>query len=157
MTVALKIGHATRLDILAHLRECDASFQPTLSSRVDLARYAEKIHQQAVTFEAWHGSRLVGLVASYLNNERNQTGYITSVSTAPDWMGRGTARALMEMALGYAGSRGFMAVDLEVGENNLPAMALYHRLGFEVQGHADGMVKMTWMQARHQSQTGRSE
>ena len=156
MTLVFKIGHATSGDILAHLRECDKSFHPVLSSRVDLVNYSEKIFRQAVTFEAWHGSNLVGLVASYFNDLQTRVGFITSVSTVPEWKGRGSARTLMVMALGYADSHGFQAVNLEVGEENLSALGLYHRLGFEEQGHTNGMLILTWVNAGNTAQMRRS-
>ena len=157
MTLEFHTGRATYADILSHLQECDASFLPALSSRVDLASYAKKISCSAVTFEAWHGHRLVGLVASYFNDQNSGVGFITSVSTAPDWKGRGAGRALMTMALDYAESHGFMTVNLEVGESNLSALGLYDRLGFVKKGHANGMVSMTWIKTKDGRQMGRSE
>lgn len=95
---------------------------------------------------------LVRLVASYFNDMEARVGYITSVSMAPDWKGRGGARTLMIMALGYAQSQGFKAVTLEVGEDNLPARSLYHKLGFEEEGHTNGVVNMRWAKVGDRSQ-----
>jgi ribosomal protein S18 acetylase RimI-like enzyme len=43
---------------------------------------------------------------------------------------RGAARALLAHVLAHAGSLGLCAVQLEVRASNLPALTLYHSLGF---------------------------
>lgn len=143
MTISFCTGRAARGAILAHLRACDATFEPVLSDRVDLAEYAEKLSRKAVTFEAWEGDLLVGLVAGYFNDLATREGFITTVSTHPDFTGRGSASALMAMALRYAADHGFEALSLDVGEHNQPAQNLYRKWGFERIGVSNGMIRMT--------------
>lgn len=143
MTVSFSTGQATGGDILTHLRACDATFEPVLSGRVDLVEYAEKLSRKAITFEAWEGDRLVGMVAGYFNDLTAREGFITTVSTHPEFTGRGSASTLMAMALRYAADHGFEAVSLEVGKHNQPAQNLYRKWGFERIGMSDGMIRMT--------------
>lgn len=143
MTVSFCTGQATCGDILAHLRACDATFEPVLSGRVDLVEYAEKLSRKAVTFEAWEGDLLVGLVAGYFNDATTREGFITTVSTLPEFTGRGSASALMAMALRYAADHGFETLSLDVGEHNQPAQNLYRKWGFEPVGLSEGMLRMT--------------
>lgn len=151
MTVSFRSGQATRGDILTHLRACDATFEPLLSGRVDLVEYAEKLSQKAITFEAWEGDLLVGLVAGYFNDLTTREGFITTVSTHPAFTGRGSASALMAMALRYAADHGFEALSLDVGENNHPAQNLYRKWGFERIGESEGMIRMTCRNLDRQS------
>lgn len=151
MSLEFKVGHAASSDILAHLRDCDASFNPVLSNRVNLVDYSEKLSHQAVTFEAWQGARLVGLIAAYFNNLEAREGFISTVSTLPELTGRGSASTLMDMVLRYAGELGFTALSLEVGESNLPALNLYRKWGFEGVGTTNGMVRMRCTQFGRQS------
>jgi ribosomal protein S18 acetylase RimI-like enzyme len=143
VTVSFRTGQATRGEILAHLRACDATFEPVLSGRVDLDDYAEKLSRKAITFEAWEGDVLVGLVAGYFNDLTTREGFITTVSTHPGFTGRGSASALLAMALRYAADHGFEALSLDVGEHNQSAQNLYRKWGFERIGISEGMIRMT--------------
>lgn len=151
MTISFSTGQATCGEILTHLRACDAAFEPLLSGRVNLDEYAEKLSRKAITFEAWEGDRLVGLVAGYFNDLATQEGFITTVSTHPEYTGRGSASALMAMALRYAADHGFEAVSLEVGEHNQPALNLYQKWGFKRIGTSGGMIRMTCRSLDRQS------
>jgi GNAT superfamily N-acetyltransferase len=86
---------ATKEDVQAHLEECSGTFTPNLRFKVDIEEYSTKIKSQARTFEAWSGKSLVGLVAAYMNDYRTRIGFVTSVSVAKDFMGRGIASALL--------------------------------------------------------------
>lgn len=151
MTISFSTGQATCGEILAHLRACDVSFEPVLSGRVDLDEYAEKLSRKAITFEAWEGDRLVGLVAGYFNDLTAREGFITTVSTHPEFTGRGSASALMAMALRYAADHGFEALSLEVGTHNQPALNLYQKWGFERIGTSGEMIRMTCRSLNRQS------
>ncbi len=94
--IEFREGTATKEDIHAHLEECDGGFHPKLSLKVDIGEYAAKIRARARTFEAWSGEKLVGLVAAYMNDRATRTGFITSVSVATSFVGRGIASALLD-------------------------------------------------------------
>jgi len=127
------IGHelntASGEDIARHLALCDDSFEPALSSRVNLRAYAMKIESNAERFEAWSGNALAGLVAVYLDRERSRA-YVTNVSVLPALGSQGIATALLRRCILHAHVAGVAQVALEVGVHNLPAIALYKRLGF---------------------------
>lgn len=55
---------------------------------------------------------------------------ILTIAVSPGWRGRGIAGALMAAAMDYFRSRGVDRVRLEVRPDNLPAIKLYHHLGF---------------------------
>ncbi len=86
--------------MLAHLLRCDASFTPPLSSRVDLAAYAEKLVARARRWEAWAEGDLVGLVAVYADASVGGTGFVSNVSVDPPRRGTGVARQLLTDAIG---------------------------------------------------------
>jgi ribosomal protein S18 acetylase RimI-like enzyme len=52
----------------------------------------------------------------------------------PEFRGRGVGRRLIEATLIAARGKGLMRIDLEVREDNLPAVSLYRRSGFLVEG-----------------------
>jgi GNAT superfamily N-acetyltransferase len=57
---------------------------------------------------------------------------IGNVSVLPEYRRRGIARQLVEESVQYAHSRGASRIMLDVIDGNLPAQALYEKLGFEV-------------------------
>ena len=133
-TVEYRQGTATVEEIHAHLAACSARHRPALAPRIDLPEYAQKIFRNAVTFEAWAGGTLVGLVAAYLNDATARTGYITNVSVTADYAGCGVASRLMDACRARAAATGMRSLALEVGKANTAAIALYRKLGFEVSG-----------------------
>ena len=60
-------GTLDSLEFLAYLREVDDLLIPRLSSRVDLAEYAERVTDRAVLFVAKDGEKWVGVEAVYFN------------------------------------------------------------------------------------------
>jgi ribosomal-protein-alanine N-acetyltransferase len=141
--VRYAVDEATVADIGAHLLRCDRHFVPRLSQRVDIAAYAAKLREAAVTFEAWDGATLVGLVAAYLNDPGGEAGFVTSVSVEAGFQGEGIGDALMHNCVDRARSRGFKRVGLEVGAANEKAIGLYRRHGFEAGGTTGEFLKMT--------------
>jgi ribosomal protein S18 acetylase RimI-like enzyme len=128
--IEFREGTATKEDIQAHLERCDRDFSPSLSLKVNIEEYSRKIRARANTFEAWSGNALVGLVAAYMNDPGTRTGFITSVSVAKEFMGRGIASALLEHCLNRSRQEGMKAVRLEVSLESREAIHLYKNFGF---------------------------
>ena len=61
-------------------------------------------------------------------------GYISNVATAPGYRRRGTAAALLLRLEERARALGLAFLTLEVRESNLPARALYAKLGYAAVG-----------------------
>ena len=121
---------ASAAEIAEHLLRCDADFVPRLSSRVELQNYARKIANKAIRFEAWSGGTLIGLVATYCNDQVMRIAYITSVSLLQEWTGKGIGARLVVQCTAYAKVSGMQKISLEVAQNNTPAIKLYEKGGF---------------------------
>lgn len=132
-TTTFTQNKATIACLRAHLIEADACFVPPLSSRLDLATYAAKLHSRAERLEAWDGKVLVGLVAVYCNAN---SAFVSSVSVVPRWQRRGVARQLMGHCLCLASMHQMPFITLEVCSQALPAISLYRSLGFELQAES---------------------
>ena len=123
--------NASEAGIIAkHLRACDDAFVPTLSSRVDIEAYAQKLVARSERFEAWSEGVLVGLLAVYCNDLDGRVAYITSVSVMPIWHGHGIASGLIARCVESATALGHTAIELEVGVRNEAAAHLYQEHGF---------------------------
>jgi ribosomal protein S18 acetylase RimI-like enzyme len=128
--IEFREGTATQEDIQAHLEGCDANFSPRLSFKVEIGEYSRKISAKARTFEAWCGDTLVGLVAAYLNDRSARSGFITNVSVANAFIGRGIAAELLDRCLDRSRQEGMEAIGLEVSMESHEAIRLYEKLGF---------------------------
>jgi ribosomal protein S18 acetylase RimI-like enzyme len=126
----LRDDGATRDELLAHLLACDADFIPPLSSRVDLATYADKLLRHAARIEAWQDGRLVALVAMYCNDARDRRAFVTSVSVEPSLRGTGLGQRMMARAFERAAAAGMARIALELHGDNHAARRLYEKAGF---------------------------
>jgi ribosomal protein S18 acetylase RimI-like enzyme len=136
-----KMKEADEADILVHLQACDANFSPPLSQRVALEGYSKKIHDLAVTFEAWIGTTLAGLVAMYVDTDK-QMAFITNVSVLKGFMGRGMAADLVREAIDYCKHKKINVIRLEVTENNGGAIRLYEKFNFMKYDRKDNLYLM---------------
>lgn len=137
--IAFRTNQSSFDDICAFLLECDATFVPPLSQRVNIEEYARKLRSLSRTFEAWNGRTLVGLVAAY-RDELAVTGFISTVSVLPIAAGLGIAYALLKQYLHDATDGRIRVVQLEVSPQAVVAIHLYTKLGFAVT-RQDGVMQ----------------
>jgi ribosomal protein S18 acetylase RimI-like enzyme len=130
--VEYRLNQASAAEIAEHLLRCDDDFMRLLRARVEIAVYAAKLKRQAMTFEAWSGGTLAGLVAAYCNDHTNRLAYITSVSVLKAWRSKGIALHLMRQCIDHASSSGMRRIGLEVAHGNVAAVKLYEDCGFVV-------------------------
>ena len=129
--------------ICSHLQSCDQQFQPLLSSRVDIPDYAEKLHANSTTFEAWDDETLVGLVAAYIGTQSLPTeAFISNVSVLKAYCRQGIAGRLMESVHREAVGKRLSKVALQVSSGNDPAIRLYSALGYEVTEEQGDQISM---------------
>lgn len=131
MTIAYKENTATPEQISNHLKLCNNQFVPPLDTYVDIAPYAQKIYNYAFRVEAWHNQDLAGLVAAYLNDNKDNIIYITNVSVLSAYAGKGIATELLKRTETIAKQNAFGHIQLEVKKENQNAIQLYHKLGFQ--------------------------
>jgi len=61
-------------------------------------------------------------------------GHITNIAVDPSWRRQQIASAMMRKLLEAADERGLRALTLEVRAGNQPAISLYRKFGFQVEG-----------------------
>ena len=128
--VKYKTKTAGEEEIFLHLKECNGYFIPPLEKKVNIREYSKKIFERSVTFEAWADRSLIGLIAAYLNDKENHTGFITNVSIVKDYKGKGIASALIKMCFQHSKNTGIDAICLEVSPENKAAISFYKKTGF---------------------------
>jgi len=135
--VMYKMNSADALDIANHLHICDPYFNPSLSSRLLINTYANKLFEKSQRFEFWDDCSLIGLVAAYCNDPLQRTSFITSVSIIPTYHGQGLAKKLILICIDHLKQKSFTSIELEVYDQNNIAKNLYHNLGFS-ESHNNG-------------------
>ena len=65
-------------------------------------------------------------------------GHITNVAVHPDFRGKGLGREIVEFLIAEGEKEGVTSQTLEVRPSNMPALALYGRLGFTEEGRRKG-------------------
>lgn len=140
--ISYRVDTAGEADIETHLRACDTSFEPPLSSRIALHEYAHKLSTRSVRCEAWVDGSLAGLVAVYCNDINTGIAFVTSVSVLPCWTGRGIAMRLMSTCMEQARAAGMRQITLEAGRGNLGAIGLYQKIGFVTDQQAGSAITM---------------
>lgn len=133
--LSYSINKAQSIDILNHLCICNTLFIPPLSERVDIEIYVSKLINFSVRFEAWNGAILTGLLAIYTNDRSNKIAYITNISVIPSFHKNGIASKLLTESIVYTKSIGFNSIRLEVNSLNKPAIFLYQKFGFKIEGN----------------------
>ena len=82
------------------------------------------------------GEEVVGqLTLSVYTNPRTRHSGHFGIAVRDDWLGRGVGTALMEACLDLADNwLNLTRLDLRVYVDNVPAIALYKKFGFEIEG-----------------------
>jgi ribosomal protein S18 acetylase RimI-like enzyme len=119
--INFKINHSTLRDIKEHLNRCSIHYAPPLDTYVNIEKYAIKIYDKAIRFEAFNGPTLVGLIAMYVDLNK-KIGFITNVSVDIEYKGHGVGNTLINEAKTYALKNNIKVIQLEVYNENIKAI-----------------------------------
>jgi ribosomal protein S18 acetylase RimI-like enzyme len=123
------VNNTTYLQIYEHLTLCDKSFIPILSERVSIDKYSKKIFDYAIRFEAFSGTKLIGLIAAYKHSSLCEL-FITNVSIDIDYVRKNVATDLLVKLIDFSLKNNFKVVRLEVNINNRNAISFYKKHNF---------------------------
>lgn len=114
------------------IREEQARQSNRFVDGVAFEAYLRRLDERAEVVDDVAGGRCRGFVAFYCNDTLSRRAFITLVMVAPQDRASGLGRALVTRVLDRCRERGFATCQLEVGNENLAALALYRALGFVV-------------------------
>lgn len=144
--VKIYIGKTSSGDIKKHLLRCSDTFIPPLASRVNIDEYSDKLSEKAVTFSAFDGEELVGLVAAYFSMTPEGEAFISNVSVTGEYAGTGLANELLDLCINYAREHHFSGIVLEVAEINGRAVRFYENHGFITLSKNGDQLRMKYSQ-----------
>lgn len=132
-----KIVLMRREDLTAvHQLECASQSAPWSEQH-----FVDELESRVATIDLyWHGEQLAGFLCSWLIAGELQ---IQNLATLPQMRRRGIAAKLLAHAIERSQEQGLTSVCLEVRATNIPAITLYERFGFTLDGkrpsyYADG-------------------
>lgn len=157
MEIKYAFNKSTEQQIRDHLWRMDPDFSPPLHTYVDINLYARKLAINAVRIDSYYGSKLVGLIATYYNPEKEFL-YVSNISIEKDYRGKGIelSRCLVYFLAGDQELKGYdpeiqklandwltvltndakpakliiRSIHTEVRNVNRKALLFYKRLGF---------------------------
>ena len=91
---------------------------------------------ESYTLVAEHDSKVVGHISVFLSNKpRAKHCASLAIAVNPKFHGKGIGKTLMEAAIDQADNwLNLTRLELEVNEDNVAAISLYKRVGFDVEG-----------------------
>ena len=104
--------------------------------------YVEKIMKNANIVTHTIQGRLAGFIAYYCNDPQQELAFLTMLCVVQEHTGKGIGSHLLNHSINDIVSKGFKCYELEVNENNLPAIQLYKNAGFEIRAIVDDTLKM---------------
>jgi ribosomal protein S18 acetylase RimI-like enzyme len=130
MDIQYKLNQGEPVQYSKHFAQCDDTFLVSLSQRVNLSDYINKLINKAFNFEAWQGKEIIGLVNAYFNFD-TETVFISNVSVVVKQHGKGIASSLLNNCIKLAKEKKIKVISLEVDEKNEKAKKLYAKMGFD--------------------------
>ncbi len=136
------VGDARGLiDLLAHLAvETDFMVVTVPHPRRDVTAVIDYLRSSAhsttnVTFVAVAEAKIVGMLVTTGDPHPAKIGTIEiDLGVRMDWHRQGLGRSLLEAAQEWAIAQGVHRLQLRVMTHNTPAIALYRKFGFEIEG-----------------------
>jgi len=119
-----------------HAAVCRQVLQMPFQSTEVWRKRLEMHTERRVALVALHQSEVIGNVG-LVQSERIRQSHVGSlgIGVAPAWHGKGVGSLLMRTALSIADDwMNLRRVELTVFADNEPALALYRKFGFEIEG-----------------------
>lgn len=98
----------------------------------DVDEYVLKLYENATIIPYYSGSFLKGFIAYYANDILKENAFLTIIIIDKNSRKEGLGNLLLECSICDLKNKGFKNYKLEVLKNNLKALDLYEKYGFEV-------------------------
>ena len=115
------------------LGEIDSCLPVSLSERVDLSKYAEKVISSGKVLCIEKADKIVASSMFYCNDTKSKKGYLTLLGTLPEHEGKGYARVLMEEMEEFSRTSGISTMHLDTDCSNTKAVAFYSKCGYIIE------------------------
>ncbi len=118
------------VEALNILNRFDMMFSPSLSSKVNIESYSQKLSQYANWILCTNNEEIVGYIAFYRNMEKG-VDYISSICVIDKYRNQHVAMKMLSFMISHAPVE-IKDIKLECRKNNESALYFYEKNGFEV-------------------------
>ena len=121
------------MSLIDFLLEIEQDYVPTLSNRLDIVQYAEKLQSHA-TFgvaQELESSQIIGIIAFYCNDPLGINAYLPIIGISKEARGRGIGRKLFNDVLVFVQKMRFLNISMQTWEGHR-ALGFYKSCGFKV-------------------------
>ena len=126
---------------LAALKNAPQAFDSTYK---DESKYLEadwrRQIQELATFTAIDDGKDIGMVRAVVSYADTRTAFLIPMWVAPNGRGTGAGEMLIGAVLNWARQSGFTRIELDVADDNAPAIALYERCNFLPTGETGSLL-----------------
>ena len=126
-----------------YLELIDDSFSPSLSDRINLDVFAEKLIKHGEIISIVENDDVLAGIGFYANDQNEYQAYVTFISVNKQYRRLGYADKLINEAMVVAKEKKMKKMALSVKKDNIGAVNLYKKHGFIVKGQERGRLNMT--------------
>ncbi len=122
----------------------NSSFEPSLTERgIDLELYSKKLSMNSICIGAYCNGKCVAFSSFYANDFENLTSYLTLIVVDEGYRNKRIGQLLLDKFSEVSIERKMKKAKLEVRKNNLIAINLYKKKGFEfLKESSNGFIYM---------------
>lgn len=129
--------------LIAFLNEIDSDLPISLSSKVNINKYAEKIYcRSEICKRTDENNRIISLVSGYINCD-TKIAYITIIGTLKDFRGKGITFDLLYDFERKARQKNMYEIVITTHETNKAAISLYKKCKYQIEKIDNEIVYMT--------------
>ena len=117
-------------------------FVVPLLPRIDVHETYNKFKNLAVSVVCLESNKIVGLAATYCNNQETRKGYTTFVGADKEYRGNHIGTNLMLLTIDEARKKGMVMIGVHT--NNPIAKRMYENIGFSQVDNRSGIHSYNW-------------
>lgn len=114
--------------VVNYLRVVDHDFTPSLSSKVDIEQFIDKVSSLGFLYGAFDNNEIIGLICFYCNDIDFKCSYCSLLSVKKEYRSKGIAKQLMQRFIEDSKDNGMEYATIHT--NNLQAFDYYKKTGF---------------------------
>lgn len=129
-TISIKKTSLNPEILVTYFQNNHAIFEPPLDRRVSIEDYANKLCQHAEFFCLKKNDNILGMMACYINDDKDEIAFISSISIIKDFQNQGLGGKLLNTGIEYIKRLNYKKIRLQVYSLNNKAITFYKKHGF---------------------------
>lgn len=118
-------------------------FCPPISSITNIDSFKEKLSLLAHSIFCFDQSQIIGFCSFYDNEPQSQNAFLTLLYVVSEYRKNGIANELIVKMISILKEKNFSTISLEVNVDNLSAIKLYEKFGFNPVGQIENKICMS--------------